>query len=163
MVGNWARAIIKYLKMIRTLLCLVPTLALAQAPEEGTAVDLDLDALRWKNRVLVLFSHSEFDPSFRLQKQDLGANAEGALDRDLMILDILENGQSRAGNSPLSGKTVEKIRATLGAKSGSFEVYLIGKDGGVKLRSPEPVPAKDIFRLIDSMPMRRQEMDNQRE
>jgi hypothetical protein len=37
---------------------------------------------------------------------------------------------------------------------------LIGKDGGVKLRSSEPVSVKDIFGLIDSMPMRRQEMDS---
>jgi hypothetical protein len=37
---------------------------------------------------------------------------------------------------------------------------LIGKDGTVKLRSAEPVPVKDIFGLIDSMPMRRQEMDS---
>jgi hypothetical protein len=34
----------------------------------------------------------------------------------------------------------------------------IGKDGGVKLRSAEPVAAGDFFALIDTMPMRRREM-----
>jgi len=41
-----------------------------------------------------------------------------------------------------------------------FQVLLIGKDGGVKLRSSEPVSMKDLFGLIDSMPMRQQEMES---
>ncbi|MBS1237635.1 MAG: hypothetical protein H6R37_879, partial [Deltaproteobacteria bacterium] len=32
--------------------------------------------------------------------------------------------------------------------------------GGVKLRSSEPVSMKDLFGLIDSMPMRQQEMES---
>ena len=36
-------------------------------------------------------------------------------------------------------------------------VLLLGKDGGVKLRRPGPVPAALIFTLIDDMPMRRAE------
>ena len=41
-----------------------------------------------------------------------------------------------------------------------FSVILIGKDGGVKLRSAEPVSAEAIFGLIDGMPMRQREMRN---
>jgi hypothetical protein len=37
-------------------------------------------------------------------------------------------------------------------------VLLIGKDGGVKLRAEEPLPAAEFFALIDTMPMRRREM-----
>ena len=37
-------------------------------------------------------------------------------------------------------------------------ILLVGKDGGVKLRSEEPVSIQRIFDLIDSMPMRRREM-----
>jgi len=62
----------------------------------------------------------------------------------------------------LSEKAVEDIRGRLGVRSGPFQVYLIGKDGTVKLRSAEPVPVKDIFGLIDSMPMRRQEMESKK-
>jgi len=32
----------------------------------------------------------------------------------------------------------------------------------VKLRSSEPVSMKDLFGLIDSMPMRRQEMESKK-
>ncbi|MEO0341702.1 MAG: DUF4174 domain-containing protein, partial [Bacteroidota bacterium] len=40
----------------------------------------------------------------------------------------------------------------------SFLFILIGKDGGVKLRSTSVVPLDDLFALIDGMPMRRAEI-----
>jgi hypothetical protein len=136
---------------------------MTQAGEKGSVADLDLDALRWKNRVLVLFSPSESDVSFQLQKQGLASSTEGVLDRELMVLEIIEKGQSRAGNQLLSQKSVQNIRRRLGVQAGPFQVLLIGKDGGVKLRSSEPVSVKDIFGLIDSMPMRQQEMESRKE
>jgi len=152
----------KFISSISVLLLLIVVPSMAKAGERSSVLDLDLDALRWKNRVLVLFSPSESAPSFRLQKQDLEANAEGVLGRDLMILEILEHGKSRAGHLLLSQETEGNIRKRLGVRSGGFQVFLIGKDGTVKLQSAEPVPAKDIFGLIDSMPMRRQEMDSKK-
>lgn len=141
------------------LLSLLPVLATAQVREKEEAVDLDLDALRWEKRVLVLFSPSESDPSFQSQKQDLVSRPLELLDRDLIILEILEDGVSRAADRVLSKNAVKGIRSRFGVPSGVFQVLLVGKDGTVKLRSTEPVPARDIFRLIDSMPMRRQEME----
>ncbi len=40
----------------------------------------------------------------------------------------------------------------------TFEVLLVGKDGGVKLRRETPVTLAEITALIDTMPMRRSEM-----
>ena len=141
------------------LLFLLVVVSMAQAGEKGSVGDLDLDALRWKNRVLVLFSPSESDASFQLQKQGLASSAKGVLDRELMILEIMEQGQSRTTNQLLSEKSVQAIRKRFEVQAGTFQVLLIGKDGGVKLRSSEPVSMKDLFGLIDSMPMRQQEMD----
>jgi hypothetical protein len=154
--------ILKHISSISFLLLTLVNLSMAQAGEKGSVADLDLDSLRWMNRVLVLFSPSESDASFQLQKQGLASSAGEVLDRDLMILEIVEQGQSTAGNQLLSEKSVQDIRKRLGVQRGSFQVLLIGKDGGVKLRSSEPVSMKDLFGLIDSMPMRRQEMESQK-
>ena len=135
---------------------------MAQVDKKGPVLEFDLDALRWKHRILLLFSPSESDPSFRLQKQDLASRAQEVIERDLVILEILEHGESRASDRILSEKAAEGIRSGFGVRSGRFQVLLIGKDGGVKLRSEQPVPVQDIFGLIDSMPMRRQEMDSKR-
>ena len=136
--------------------------SIAQAGEKASVADLDLDWLRWQNRVLVLFSPSESDPLFQLQKQGLASSAQGVLDRELMILEIMEQGQSRTTNQLLSEKSVQAIRKRFEVQAGTFQVLLIGKDGGVKLRSSEPVSMKDLFGLIDSMPMRQQEMDSKK-
>jgi hypothetical protein len=39
----------------------------------------------------------------------------------------------------------------------AFEVLLVGKDGGVKLRRDSPVAVAEITALIDTMPMRQSE------
>ena len=39
-----------------------------------------------------------------------------------------------------------------------FMLVLIGKDGGIKLRKPSPWSVREISRVIDKMPMRRQEI-----
>ena len=44
----------------------------------------------------------------------------------------------------------------------TFEVILVGKDGGVKLRRGQPVAASEISALIDTMPMRQEEMRRQK-
>jgi len=152
----------KSVSSICILLFLLLSFSMAQAGENNSVADLDLDALRWKKRVLVLFSPSESDASFQSQKKSLASSAEEVLDRNLMILEIVEQGESRAGNQLLSGKSVQAIRKRLGVETGPFQVLLIGKDGGVKLRSSEAVSMKDLFGLIDSMPMRQQEMDSEK-
>ena len=152
----------KFIPSISILLFLIAVLSMAKAGERSSVLDLDLDSLRWKNRVLAILSPTESDLSFQLQKQELASSSEGVLERDLMILEILEHGESRVGNMFLSGKAVEDIRRRLGVHTGPFQVFLIGKDGGVKLRSSEPVSMKDLFGLIDSMPMRRQEMESEK-
>jgi hypothetical protein len=153
---------LKSMSSISIFLLTLVSFSMAQGNEKVSVADLDLDSLRWMNRVLVLFSPSESDASFQLQKQGLASSAGEVLDRDLMILEIVEQGQSRAGNQLLSEKSVQDIRKRLGVQRGSFHVLLIGKDSGVKLRSSEPVSMKDLFGLIDSMPMRRQEMESKK-
>jgi hypothetical protein len=39
-----------------------------------------------------------------------------------------------------------------------FAALLVGKDGGVKRTSYEPLDTDDLFDQIDQMPMRRREM-----
>lgn len=41
-------------------------------------------------------------------------------------------------------------------------VVLVGRHGGARFRSGEPVPAPDLFTRIDPMPMRRREMREKR-
>ncbi|WP_312930876.1 DUF4174 domain-containing protein [Agrobacterium cavarae] len=43
------------------------------------------------------------------------------------------------------------------AQSDNFRVVLVGKNGGIKLRSDAVISDVDMFAVIDRMPMRRAE------
>ena len=43
-------------------------------------------------------------------------------------------------------------------EDGTFAAILVGKDGGEKHRSVEPISPQTLFDLIDAMPMRQREI-----
>jgi hypothetical protein len=106
----------------------------------------DLDALRWKNRPVLVFAPSAEDPAFMEQTASLRAAREGLIERDVVVLSDTE---------PHDNGSLRRRFAVQG-----FEVLLIGKDGGVKLRVQRPVAAEVLFSEIDAMPMRRREMSD---
>jgi hypothetical protein len=90
--------------------------------------------------------------------QELVRQRRGIEDRDLIVFRIFEKGQSFRGEAPLAPEAAISLRQRFGVRAAGPRVVLIGKDGGVKLDQAAFVPLADIFGLIDSMPMRRQEM-----
>jgi hypothetical protein len=57
-----------------------------------------------------------------------------------------------------AGAENPEIAERFGLADAGFTLLLIGKDGGEKLRSGEVVSPDRLIRLIDSMPMRKDEM-----
>ena len=127
----------------RTFILLV-SVGLLAFPAVTEAADARLDALRWKARPVVVLSDSPDDP--RVSRQIAAFDgAKGAVsERDIEVLREAEPHGT--------------LRRQLGVKETGFAVVLVGKDGGVKKVWREPVDPKQIFIIIDSMPMRREEM-----
>ena len=119
---------------------------------------LDLNQYRWKNRLLFVFAPHNSHPLLIDLKNDLLAQEEEVLDRDLIVFEILENGPSYMGKDRLNNQMAEHIRLKYDPGRGRLSVVLVGKDGGVKLRRDDQVQLDEIFLLIDAMPMRLQEM-----
>lgn len=118
----------------------------------GFAMD-SLAELKWNKRILVLFAE---DGSSRLKQQvDLLKNRTPEMDdRDMLVLQVSETDvKSVYGEAPRLDAAA--LRAEAGIAGSDFTAVLIGKDGGEKLRSNDVLKEKDIFDLIDSMPMRR--------
>ncbi len=86
------------------------------------------------------------DPRTAQQHAAFERDAAALHERDVVVQDI-------------TPETARRERPELRvAPLASFEVLLIGKDGGVKLRRDQPVAVSEITALIDTMPMRRNEM-----
>ena len=121
-------------------------------------VSIDLNSFKWKNRLLFLFASSEEDRFYLALKEEIARQGMEIRDRDLLVFEVFEKGESRLGKERLSSGQVLALRKHLSVPSGQFMIILIGKDGGEKLRQDRLVELKEIFGIIDAMPMRQQEM-----
>ena len=118
----------------------------------------DLGQYRWQNRLLFLFSPSPEVPAFQALSGELSRNPDGVRDRDLLVCSVLEQGLSFLGPQEITLEEAESLRRRFGVTRGAFTLVLVGKDGTVKLQREGMTMLKEIFGLIDSMPMRRREM-----
>jgi len=127
----------------------------------GLANDLnpvDLSADKWKNRLLILFASSEEEEAYLTLKKEIVLQGKEIRDRDLLIFHVLEKGESRLGTERLRSGQALSLKKHLSVPPGQFVIILVGKDGGEKLRQDRLVELKEVFRIIDAMPMRQQEM-----
>ena len=119
---------------------------------------MDLTQFQWKNRLLLIFAPDVNDEFFQKLQGEIIAQKAGVEDRDLVVFEIFERGQSRMNTAHLDQEAVDSIRKRLAAPQSTFRVILIGKDGGMKLERDDQVGLEEIFERIDSMPMRKNEM-----
>ncbi|MDP5217895.1 DUF4174 domain-containing protein [Ruegeria sp. 2205SS24-7] len=121
-------------------------------PEEAgmirTADDGDLSEFLWTNRPIVVFADTEADPRFQQQIDMLMAEESMLADRDVVVL---------TDTDPSNPSDLRKKLRPRG-----FQLVIIGKDGGVRLRKPFPWSVREISRSIDKMPLRQRELREQR-
>jgi len=97
------------------------------------------------HRVVVVVAESN-DPRAAQQYAALEHDAAALRERDVVV-------------QAITPEAARRDRPELSVNSqASFEILLIGKDGGIKLRREQPVAAHEITALIDTMPMRKSEM-----
>ncbi|MEH2314581.1 MAG: DUF4174 domain-containing protein [Nostoc sp.] len=118
----------------------------------------NLSSQKWKNRLLLVFAPSVDNHTYQQQMQLLQEHNSGFADRDLVLVQVLATDESYANRQPIDESSAAKLRDRFGVDKENFRVILVGKDGGVKRTDTTPVQATAIFKEIDAMPMRQQEM-----
>ena len=111
-----------------------------------------LAAKKWQRRVVLLYAQSADNVDLLAQQRLLEKDRAGLNERDFDVLVALGTSLSDADRRYLRGGDRRL------ASSATFTAYLIGKDGGVKQRFTKPVAAAELFKTVDTMPMRQQEM-----
>ena len=130
-------------------------LTAATAPLAASAQPLK--SVRWKNRPLLIFAPSPNHPTLAKQRAVVRQIRAGLVERDMIVVEIVGNSlRTVVGRSPSASAVA--FRRHYGIGSDAFRVILVGKDGGRKLVSSKPISSRRLFGLIDSMPMRRDEM-----
>ena len=127
---------------------------LAGSTTEVMAMD-STSQFTWRNRVLVVFGTAA-NPQLSRQIAALKGQTAALAERDMVVLQVTPDSVI-----PLFGTAGDiqpaQLRKDLKVTDDRFEIVLIGKDGGVKLRSKDVVSDAEVFDLIDRMPMRRSE------
>ena len=125
---------------------------------DGEAVDLRMDDYAWSHRPLVVFAASEDAHELGRQRASLRDAEAGLVDRDMVVIEVIGRARGSVDGRPLTDAAVARLVERFEPSADGFEVLLIGKDTGVKLRRGEPVATEALFELIDAMPMRQREM-----
>ncbi|MBY5993107.1 DUF4174 domain-containing protein [Ferrimonas balearica] len=116
-----------------------------------------LSALRWHHRALLVFAPTHSDPEFVTQGDWLSQMERGLRERDLLVFRVVGESVEMEGRL-LSEPKAHLWREDFIIPRDEFTVVLIGKDGQVKLHQDSPTSEEQLFRLIDAMPLRQQEM-----
>ena len=142
-------------KIITFIVATVVAWSIISGPEGWS---MDLNQYKWKKRLLLIFAPDDGHSLLRNLESDIAAQPDEVSERDLIVFKIVENGPSFMADTRLDPQTAANIRAEFKASDERFTCILVGKDGGVKLRRNDQVRLREIFDLIDAMPMRQQEM-----
>ena len=119
---------------------------------------LNLKNFEWENRVLIIGGYGS---KFKSQLDQIDFESKEFIDRDLVII-LLEEDNSRISYDGLNSISTIDYDSTLSIRNKydfkNFKLLLIGKDGGEKYNSNDPININVIYELIDGMPMRKQEI-----
>lgn len=124
-----------------------------------------MDQFLWQKRPLILFTTDKSDNNYKKQKESIHKNLSAMKDRDMVLIEIIDGKTPDQNAVFIDGKIMPHIQTRALFKhfnfvpeQEKFRLLLIGKDGGTKFIKDHFVEMKYILSIIDSMPMRRQEM-----
>ncbi|MEM9921406.1 MAG: DUF4174 domain-containing protein [Bacteroidota bacterium] len=120
-----------------------------------------LQKYQWQNRIVLLAAEDEQSMIFQKQRAAILEEKQGFAERDLIVFFVGKEVVRQLIEHKSLAVDPSKLRKAYRLPSTGFEFVLIGKDGGVKLRSQKLVSNEKLFATIDAMPMRRQEMRRQ--
>jgi Domain of unknown function (DUF4174) len=133
--------------------CFVAVLLLGGMLMSASHAAGSLDAYRWKDRLLIVFADDAASAALGKQRAIAASLGGGMQERDLLLIEVVGDTVHGASGS----ESAANLRQRFGVRPDAFRVLLVGKDGGVKLDSTEPVAATQLTGTIDAMPMRQQE------
>ena len=98
-----------------------------------------LEQFEWKNRILLIFAEDPDGEDFKLQARLFDESSEEFEDRDLIMFHIFQNHGIGPNGRALSKEDRLYLQSRFNAHPGMYSLILLGKDGGVKMRSTKPV------------------------
>lgn len=128
------------------------TLLFAVSASRAFAID-ELNRYKSENRVVILFGQAG-DQKIAKQVEILKNQESNLAERAVVVMTVIGD-EVRPVYGDATGVDARKLRQQADIRDNTFQAVVIGKDGGVKLRSSNVLTDDKLFGLIDSMPMRK--------
>jgi len=125
----------------------------------GSGFAQNINEFLWKNRLVILSVDSIDNNGYKAQVNSLKSDLEGLEVRKLRIITIVPGYQS-IGLTSSTRQAIDPGYEKFLLKNDPFMFYLVGLDGGIKFSSSDIISNKKLFQLIDVMPMRRLEIND---
>ncbi len=118
----------------------------------------DLAGYRWQNRLVLILAEDSSNPLFQEQVQVFQDEEEGLQDLRIVVFQALPQRYTRGTQQLPNWISGDQLYESYKSQDSSFEVLLLGLDGGIKLRRHRVVTVDELYELINTMPMRRAEL-----
>jgi hypothetical protein len=119
----------------------------------------DFSKHKWENRLIIIIAQDINNSIYQKQIKEFIAHEEGLVERKVLVYQILPKKYKIGLNPGINWEENSHHQA----KDIPFEIRLIGLDGSVKLSQKELLTSDKLFSLIDRMPVRRIEIEKNRE
>jgi hypothetical protein len=126
---------------------------------DSQAQNRTLKDFQWKNRLLIIYTEDEISSQLENQLSEITQNKERYKDRHLKVIFLKDQKFNILGSDKPNQLEYTELIKELNIDEGQgYRNFLIGKDGGVKLREVGRISTEKLFDTIDAMPMRQREM-----
>ena len=124
----------------------------------------DIAKHRWQNRLIMVIVKDYNNETFIEQLSVLNTCKAGLLERKLLIYQILPDKYkvSATYGNEVSWNSGNLLFEQFRSSDASFEIILVGLDGGIKLRKQDLLDCKELWAVIDNMPMRQAEIRSEK-
>lgn len=126
----------------------------------------DLKKHQWENRVLLIMTQNQDSKEYQDQIAEFYKFPSELKERKMLIYHVLPQRYTLIKDAvdPEQNEWVSSsaLFDKFAGKNVDFKVVLIGLDGGNKLEKNGLLSAEELFGTIDSMPMRRAELNKKR-
>lgn len=123
----------------------------------GTLQAQHISAHQWQDRLLIVVTEDTNNNTYQDQLAELQQHTSGLADRKLIVYQVQPN-QYKKGLTANPWQKGAKLFDTYQNTNATFNIILIGLDGGIKLQQSEFLSCTKLFSTIDAMPMRKNEM-----
>ncbi|TWO34057.1 DUF4174 domain-containing protein [Seonamhaeicola sediminis] len=124
----------------------------------------DLSDHKWKDRILIVKTLNTDSKKYNNQLTEFKNSIKELKERKLVLYKINKNKFSFVNYTEsalnYSGNVSDNLSKNILDENENFEIILIGLDGQIKIQQNKILLKEEVFKIIDSMPMRKNEMRN---